>query len=147
MRDARLDALAVNLLDHSLRLQAGEKVLIEGEAGSLDLMIALVEAAYAREAVPFVDYGDPRLRRAWLRGATREHMDLRCAWETQRVGDVDAVGVGQVLDVRSGPADRWAVPRHVQGVPAEPAEREHEPRSDHGSAGRWRCRRRQMRRC
>ena len=90
MRDPRLDALAGNLLDHSLGLRPGEKVLIEGEAGSLDLMIALVEAAYERGAVPFVDYGDPRLRRAWLLGATREQMDLRSAWETQRVGDVDA---------------------------------------------------------
>jgi aminopeptidase len=91
MRDPRLDALAGNLLDHSLGLCAGEKVLIEGEAGSIDLMIALVEAAYQREAVPFVDYGDPRLRRAWLLGATREQMDLRSVWDTQRIGDVDAV--------------------------------------------------------
>ena len=90
MRDSRLDALAGNLLDNSLRLQAGEKVLIEGEAGSLDLMLALVEATYDRGAVPFVDYGDPRLRRTWLQGATREQMELRCTWETQRVRDVDA---------------------------------------------------------
>jgi aminopeptidase len=90
MRDPRLDALAGNLLDHSLGLRPGEKVLIEGEAGSADLMIALVEAAYERGAVPFVDYGDPRLRRAWLLGATREQMDLRAAWEIHSVGDVDA---------------------------------------------------------
>jgi aminopeptidase len=90
MRDPRLDVLAGNLLDHSLGLKTGEKVLIEGEAGSLDLMIALVEAAYERGAVPFIDYTDPRLRRAWLLGAERKQMDLRAAWETQRVRDVDA---------------------------------------------------------
>ena len=65
MRDPRLDVLAHNLLDHSLKLEPGEKVLIEGEAGSVDLMITLVEAAYERGAVPYVEYGDSRLRRAW----------------------------------------------------------------------------------
>lgn len=90
MRDPRLDALAGNLLDHSLGLESGEKVLIEGEAEARDLMIALVESSYQRGAYPFVNSGDSRLRRAWLLGATREQMDLRAAWEMQRVEDVDA---------------------------------------------------------
>jgi aminopeptidase len=90
MRDPRLNVLARNLLDHSLKLEPGEKVLIEGETGSVDLMIEVVGAAYQRKAVPYVDCGDPRLRRAWLLGADREQMDLRVTWEMQRVGDVDA---------------------------------------------------------
>jgi len=90
MRDPRLDVLAGNLLDHSLKLKRGEKVLLEGETGSAELLIALVEGAYRRGVVPFVDYADARLRRAWLLGATREQMDLRVAWELQRIGDVDA---------------------------------------------------------
>jgi aminopeptidase len=90
MRDPRLDALAASLLDHSLELQPGEKVLLEGEAGSIELMIALVEAAYGRGAIPYVELGDPRLRRAWLLGAKRNQMDLRVFWEMQRVTDVDA---------------------------------------------------------
>ena len=60
MKDPRLDKLAANLLDYSLDLQPGERVSIEGESGSIDLMIALVEAAYARGAVPFVEIGDER---------------------------------------------------------------------------------------
>lgn len=90
MRDPRLDKLAASLLDYSLDLQRGEKVIIEGESGSVDLMLALVEAAYARQAVPYLDLGDERLRRAWLLGATREQMDLRVSWEMNRVKDVDA---------------------------------------------------------
>ncbi len=65
-------------------------MLIEGEAGSRALMIALVEATYQRGAVPFVETGDSQLRRAWLLGANREQMDLRVSWEMQRVKDVDA---------------------------------------------------------
>jgi aminopeptidase len=90
MKDPRLETLANNLLDYSLELQPGEKVLIEGDAGSRTLMIALVEGAYRRGAVPFVDAGDPQLQRAWLLGADRAQMDLRTAWEIQRVKDVDA---------------------------------------------------------
>jgi len=90
MRDPRLDKLADNLLDYSLELQPGEKVGIEGEAGSRDLMIALVEAAYRRGAMPFVEMGDPQLRRAWLLGATREQLDLRASWEMQKFKDLDA---------------------------------------------------------
>ncbi len=90
MRDPRVDVLAANLLDYSLALQAGEKVLIEGETGSQDLMIALVEHAYRRGAVPFTFIGDDRLRRAWLLGATREQMDLQVGWGMQRMRDVDA---------------------------------------------------------
>jgi len=90
MRDPRLATLANNLLGYSLELKPGEKVLIEGEAGARELMISLVEAAFAMGAVPFIDTGDSRLRRAWLRGASREQMDLQVSWEINRVRDVDA---------------------------------------------------------
>ena len=90
MRDPRLDTLVANLLDYSLDLQPGEKVLVEGQSGFVELMIALVEGAYARGAVPYADLGDERLRRAYLLGATREQMDLRASWEMYKVRDLDA---------------------------------------------------------
>jgi aminopeptidase len=90
MRDPRVEALAANLLDYSLAIEPGEKLLIEGESGGLDLMIALVEATYQRGAVPFVHIGDARLHRAWLMGADRQQMDLRVSWEMHKFGDIDA---------------------------------------------------------
>ncbi len=90
MRDPRLDVLAGNLLDYSLELKPREKVLIEGETGAEELMIALVEQAYRRGALPFAVLGDARLRRAWMLGASREQMDLQVSWGMQRVRDVDA---------------------------------------------------------
>lgn len=90
MRDPRLETLAGNLLDYSLGLQPDERVLIEGDTGAQELVIALVEATYRRGAVPFVHLGDSRVRRAWLLGAKREQMDLQTSWEIQRVKDVDA---------------------------------------------------------
>ncbi len=115
MRDPRLDVLAANLLDYSLAVKAGEKVLIEGETGAEELMIALVEAAYRRGVVPFVTLGDARLRRACLLGAKREQMDLQVAWEMHKVGDVEACihilagdNASQMADIPSG---------HARGLP------------------------------
>jgi aminopeptidase len=90
MRDPRLHTLASNLLDYSLEIKPGERVLIEGDVKSRDLMVALVEAAYERGAVPFTDIGDARLKRSWLLQSTREQMDLAVAWELRKVEDLDA---------------------------------------------------------
>ena len=90
MKDPRLETLAANLLDYSLDLQAGERLLIEGEAGSLELAIALVEAAYERDALPFVYMRTARLTRAWLLGATREQMEAQLDWNLRRMEDVQA---------------------------------------------------------
>jgi aminopeptidase len=53
-------------------------------------MIALVEAAYERGALPFTDIGDSRLRRSWLLGSSREQMDQLMQWEIDRLSDIDA---------------------------------------------------------
>lgn len=61
--DPRLEALARNLLDPSLDLQPGEKLLIEGETGCEDLVRVLIGEAHARGAQPFFELTDPVLRR------------------------------------------------------------------------------------
>jgi aminopeptidase len=110
MKDPRLATLAASLLDYSLELKAGQKVLIEAEVEAVDLMIALVEAVYEREAVPFVHVGDSRLSRAWLLGAKREQMDLTVKWGMQRMNDVDAS-----VYIMAGPnaSEMADVPGHV----------------------------------
>lgn len=110
MKDPRLEILAANLLNYSLELKPGDKVLIEGETGSVELIIAMVEAAYAQGVVPFVHIGDARLRRAWLLGATRAQMDLQTSWGVRRVKDVDATITVMAGENASELAD---VPGHV----------------------------------
>jgi aminopeptidase len=90
MRDPRLKALTANLLDYSLEIKAGEKVLIEGEIEARDLMVELIEGCYERGAVPYYHCGDAVLRRAFLLQATREQMDREAAWEIDRLQDIDA---------------------------------------------------------
>ncbi len=90
MKDPRLAILAANLLDYSLKIEAGEKVLLEADANAVDLLIALVEGCYERGAVPYTHVGDSRLSRAVLLGATREQMERGLSWAMQRMGDCDA---------------------------------------------------------
>lgn len=90
MRDPRLQTLACNLLDYSLELRPGERLVIIGEVESRDLMTSLIEETYQRGAVPFTQILDGRLRRAWLLGATREQMDQQVGWDLFRANDIDA---------------------------------------------------------
>jgi aminopeptidase len=90
MRDPRLEKLAANLLDYSLKLQPGERLLIESETTSRELVAAVIEGAYRRKAIPFYQIGDARLRRTWFLQAQREQMDLEIAWALRRLEDVDA---------------------------------------------------------
>ncbi|MHB1344033.1 MAG: aminopeptidase [Thermoleophilia bacterium] len=88
--DPRIGLLACNLLDYSLCLQPGEKLLIEGETGCEELARGLIGEAYARGAEPFFEFVDPTIRRAQLLGATREQFDCEMAWRLVRVKEMDA---------------------------------------------------------
>ena len=88
--DPRLSALARNLLDYSLSLQPGEKLLLEGEVGCEELVRGLMAEAYSRGAEVFFELVDPTLRRAQLLGATREQLDLEMTWRLARVKEMDA---------------------------------------------------------
>jgi aminopeptidase len=90
MRDPRLQSLATNLLEYSLELKAGEKLLIESDPGARDLIVALIEGAYERTALPFYQVGDARIRRAWYLNARREQMDLEVGWALHKLEDIDA---------------------------------------------------------
>jgi aminopeptidase len=90
MRDPRLRKLADSLFDFSLRIEPGEKVLIESGIAGRDLVVELIEGAYRRGALPFVEMGDARVRRAWYLHATREQMDLETGWGLHRLDQVDA---------------------------------------------------------
>ncbi len=91
MHDPRLDKLADLLLDHSCRLEAGEKVLIEAfDLPQLQLVCALVEGAAQRGAVPLTTIKDNAVLRSLYRTATEESMKLAARFEKDRMESVDA---------------------------------------------------------
>lgn len=91
MRDPRLKQLADNILDYSLAIKPGQKLLIESDFTARDLVIALIEGAYSREAVPYYQIGDARIRRAWYMKADRAQLDRSVAWSLARMDEMDAI--------------------------------------------------------
>ena len=76
MRDTRMRTLARNLIHNSLKLQPGEKVLIEMHGHHPEMVNALLEAAYEAQVLPFLWLRDASTRRAMLMGATLEQIQI-----------------------------------------------------------------------
>ena len=75
MHDPRIDKLANLLLDHSCRIQPGERVVIEAfDLPETNLVCALVEGAAERGAIPLVTTKSNKVLRSLYRTATKENM-------------------------------------------------------------------------
>ena len=95
MHDPRIDQLADILLDHSCRVQRGEKVLIEAfDLPDATLVCRLVEGAAQRGAVPLVSWKSNAVLRSLYQTATEESMKLAGQFESARMEQVQAyIGV------------------------------------------------------
>lgn len=97
MKDPRIQTLAKNLMNYSVRLQKGEKVLIENFGLQKELVIALVEEAYKAGGYPFVSLKDVQVDRALLMGAQEEQFNMKADFEANVMKDMDAY-----IGLRSG---------------------------------------------
>ena len=61
MKDPRIEKLAKNLINYSVQLKPGEKVLIENFGLQKELVAALVKEAYAAGGYPFVSLKDQQV--------------------------------------------------------------------------------------
>ncbi|AEI42441.1 aminopeptidase [Paenibacillus mucilaginosus] len=94
MRDPRLEQLARNLVEYSLDVQKGEKVLIDMIGSERELVKCLVEQVYARGGVPYVELIDPSVRAAVLKGATQEQIEHWTQMDLLRMKDMNCyIGV------------------------------------------------------
>lgn len=97
MRDPRIETLAKNLINYSVKLQKGEKVLIENFGLQRELVTALVEEAYNAGGFPFVLLKDHIVDRALLLGAKEEQFSLMADFEANVMSKMDAY-----IGLRSG---------------------------------------------
>ena len=81
MQDPRIVKLAENLLNHSVRLQSQESLLIEVRGEGHALARELVKQAYAKEAYPFVRILDPMIQRELMMGTSAERAAHLAKWE------------------------------------------------------------------
>jgi aminopeptidase len=95
MNDPRITKLAEILLDHSCRIQKGEKVLIEAfDLPEPALVCRLVELAAARGAVPLVSWKNNAVLRSLYKTGTEANLALAGTLERQRMEQMDAyIGV------------------------------------------------------
>lgn len=124
--DQRIHQLAFNLVNHSVRVQKGEKVLIEqiGDA-TKDLARALVQEVYKVGGIPFVESTDMRIERELIRQAPDEYFELKTSWESDRMKKMDCYigvrgsdNVSEMSDVPSEQMSKyqrlWQKPVHSE---------------------------------
>ena len=90
MQDLRINKLANILINYSVGLKKGEKILIEAKGIDYMLVNALVKEVYKVGAYPFVETYDNRITRELLLGTSEEHAKLKAKYDAYRMADMDA---------------------------------------------------------
>ncbi len=110
MQDVRHDQLAHVLTRHSTALKPGEKVLIDAFDVPDEFVIALVRAARAAKATPFVQVHHARITREMALAATEPQLEIGGALELARMKKMDAYiairGSHNITEMSDVPEDR-----------------------------------------
>ncbi|MDM5211292.1 aminopeptidase [Peribacillus sp. NJ4] len=118
MKDPRIETLAKNLINYSVKLQKGERILIENFGLQRELVNALVNEAYAAGGYPFVLLKDHQVDRALLMGAKEEQYKMMGEFEANVMNQMDAyIGLraGDNINEQSDvPSEKMAI--HGQTV-------------------------------
>lgn len=115
MHDPRLDRLAHLLLNHSLRLSAGDIILINAIIPAKPLVKSLLQEAKKQNLYPIVNWIDDEITSMEYdlldpeNPATLDFLDKRNGWNSVRIADVQAV-----LSIKSFENDP-----DLSGIPAE----------------------------
>ena len=88
-QDQRAGKLAHTLVTYSLKVQPGEKVLIETRGADLPYTADLIKEVYAAGGLPFLSIKYPYLEREIMNGCTGEQMDLLYRLEADRMHEMD----------------------------------------------------------
>jgi len=81
MKDPRIEILAQNIMHNSIKVQKGERVLIQNNNVVPEFVKALVRKAYEAGAIPFVSLKDISIERELMLGATEEQLKIRAEIE------------------------------------------------------------------
>ena len=90
MVDVRIEKLAKVLINYSVSLKKGEKLLIEAKGVDYMLVNALIKEAFKVGAYPFVEMFDNRVSRELLMGETEEYAKLKAKYASFRMSEMDA---------------------------------------------------------
>lgn len=97
MRDPRLEILAKNLVQYSVKVQPGDKVLIEMIGSERELVKCLIEEVYREGGLPFIELSDRAVEAALITGADEAQMKHWAQYDLKRMETMDAY-----IGIRSG---------------------------------------------
>ncbi|MCX6367462.1 MAG: aminopeptidase [Armatimonadetes bacterium] len=113
MPDPRLSQLAHTLVSHSLRLRAGERVLIEAFDTPDDFLQVLLKTVADAGGVPFIETRSNRVLRALYQNASEAQMTAIGEHELRRMETMDAYigirGAENSLELSDVPAEKLAL--------------------------------------
>jgi aminopeptidase len=113
MNDQRIDVLAKNLINYSVELKEGERILIELSGLEIPLARALVGEAYEAGAQPFLNITHHTLQREILKGLSVEQAQSQAKWEVARMQDIQAyIGIRageNINELADVPADKMQI--------------------------------------
>ena len=108
--DPRYNALATNLVNYSVALKKGERVLIDAYDVPDEMVIALVRAVRARKGIPHVQINSARIGRELLMGVTEEQINFQAKHELARMKGMDAYvalrGANNIFETSDVPSKR-----------------------------------------
>lgn len=90
MKDPRIERMAKQVIEYSVHLQPGEKVLIDVWDEAYDFALALMEAAQRAGAQPYLNLQNMNMNRHMILGATEESMEAWYRYENYRMNEMDA---------------------------------------------------------
>ncbi len=88
MRDLRQKKLAENLVNYSIKVRPGEKVMIEAFGIENNLVKELVNAVYEAKAYPFVVLRDHEIMRQMINGGSKEYFELWAKYDGYFMDDM-----------------------------------------------------------
>jgi aminopeptidase len=121
MHDARIDALARQLVRYSTSLKKGEKVLIDLHDVPDSIGLALIREVRAKGALPFIKIHKSRLTREMMKGAEDAQYEVLAKHLLAEMKDMDAYiairGGSNIAENSDVPADRMRLAmKHMRPV-------------------------------
>ncbi|KPC74570.1 aminopeptidase [Thermoactinomyces vulgaris] len=127
MRDSRISKLAKILVEHSCKVQKGERVLIDVFGKERELARELIAAVYDAGGYPYVQLHDEKITRALLLGTSEEHQEIWARHALNQMKDMDCYigirGSDNVSETSDVPDDKMSLYARMFKQPVHSNER------------------------
>jgi len=113
MNDPRIKQLAETLINYSVNLQPGEKILIENTGSDTLLAKELIKEAYKAGGIPFLTLKDNEMQRVLLTQCSENQIKSMASYELARMQDMQAyIGIrsgGNVSELSAVPPEKMKI--------------------------------------